>query len=241
MPNYKPRPAPYNSLIQFFLTTKRDRGKVLQYVDRMRSKHIQPTMHTYKLLIDAYATLEPVDLAAAEAVFDTMRQAGQQPEGVQYASLIHAKGCVLHDMEGARKVFDSVLSDRSVRPQACLYQALFEAMVANHRVAETEAVLEDMYARHVDMTPYIANTLIHGWAMTKDIAKAKAVYDAVGASNREPSTYEAMVRAYLTVDDRDNAMAVAQEMSSRRYPAAVAGKILELVNGGLPQQHRAAA
>jgi hypothetical protein len=55
MPNYKPRPAPYNSLMQFFLTTKRDRAKVLSYYDMMKAKNIQPTMHTYSF-IDTYAT-----------------------------------------------------------------------------------------------------------------------------------------------------------------------------------------
>ncbi|KAI9836576.1 MAG: hypothetical protein M1819_001208 [Sarea resinae] len=231
-PNYKPRPAPYNSLMQFFLTTKRDRGKVLAYYERMKSKNIQPTMHTYKLLIDTHATLEPVDMEAAEAVLETIRQSGQHPEPVHFASLIHAKGCVLHDMEGARKVFDDVLSDRNIRPQACLYQALFEAMVANHRVADTEALLKAMSVRRVDVTPYIANTLIHGWALEKNITKSKAVYDGLGLAKREPSTYEAMTRAFLSVEDKKSATAVVQEMLSRGYPAAVSGKVLELVGGG---------
>ncbi|KAI9798050.1 MAG: hypothetical protein M1835_005054 [Candelina submexicana] len=232
MPNYKPRPAPYNSLMQFFLTTKRDRGKVLEYYERMKSRSIQPTMHTYKLLIDTHATLEPTDMAAAEGVLQTIRQAGLRPEAVHYSSLIHAKGCVMHDMEGARQTFDEVLADTTVRPQACLYQALFEAMVANHRVCDTEAVLNDMSAKRIEMTPYIANTLIHGWALEKTISKSKAVYDVIGISKREPSTYEAMTRAFLTVEDRESAKAVVQEMLSRGYPSAVSGKILELVGGG---------
>jgi pentatricopeptide repeat protein len=233
MPNYKPRPAPYNSLMQFFLTTKRDKSKVLAYYERMKSRNIQPTMHTYKLLIDAHATLEPTDMAAAEAVLNTIRSSGQQPEAVHYSSLIHAKGCVLHDMDGARKVFDTVLSETNIRPQACLYQALFEAMVANHRVMDTEALLKDMSARRVEMTPYIANTLIHGWATERNIAKSKAVYDDIGSAKREPSTYEAMTRAFLAVEDREGAMNVVQEMRSRGYPAAVSSKVTELVSGGI--------
>lgn len=229
MSNYKPRPAPYNSLMQFFLTTKRDRGKVLAYYERMVSRNIQPTMHTYKLLIDTYATLDPVDLAAAEGVLDTIRALGQKPEAVHYASLIHAKGCALHDITGARQVYDEVLAKGEVRPQACLYQALFESMVANHCVMDTEKVLDDMSAKRVEMTPYIANTLIHGWAMEKNIAKSKAVYESVGVEKREPSTYEAMTRAFLTVEDRHSALVCVQEMLSRGYPSAVAGKILDLL------------
>ncbi|KAI9797666.1 MAG: hypothetical protein M1825_005725 [Sarcosagium campestre] len=232
MPNYKARPAPYNSLMQYFLTTKREKGKVLSYFNRMKSRNIQPTMHTYKLLVDTHATLEPVDMNAAEEVLESMRRSGLQPEAVHYASLIHAHGCVLHDLDAARSVFDRVLSERAVRPQACLFQALFEAMVANHSVADTEVVLQKMRRWNVEMTAYIANTLIHGWTLEKNIDKARGVYEAVGASKREPSTYEAMTRAFLAVEDKSSAVEVAQEMSSRGYPSAVAGKITELVYGG---------
>ncbi|PSS16738.1 hypothetical protein M430DRAFT_247798 [Amorphotheca resinae ATCC 22711] len=232
MPNYKARPAPYNSLMQFFLTTKRDKNKVLAYYERMQSKGIQPTNHTYKLLVDTHATLEPINMAAAEAVLDVIRSTGQSPEAVHYSSLIHAKGCVMHDMEGARAVFDSVMADSSIRPQACLYQALFESMVANHRVADTEPILRDMAARKVEMTPYIANTLIHGWANDKNIEKSRSIFASVGHDKREPSTYEAMTRAYLAVEDRASAKNVVQEMLSRGYPSAVSNKVLELLGGG---------
>ncbi|KAH6676431.1 hypothetical protein B0J14DRAFT_354127 [Halenospora varia] len=232
MPNYKARAAPYNSMIQFFLNTKRDKAKVLAYYERMQSKGIQPTNHTYKLLVDTHATLEPVNMEAAEAVLDTIRASGQKPEAVHYSSLIHAKGCVLHDMEGARAIFDSVMADPAIRPQACLYQSLFESMVANHRVVETEPILREMSSRGVDMTPYIANTLIHGWANEKNINKSKFIFASVGREKREPSTYEAMTRAYLAVEDRLSAKGVVQEMLSRGYPGAVSNKILELLGGG---------
>ena len=233
MSNYKPRPAPYNSLMQFFLTTKRDSQKVLSYYNRMLSRNIQPTMHTYKLLIDTYATLEPINLAAAEGVLETIRASGERPEAVHYASLIHAKGCALHDLVGARRTFDEVLAAGEIRPQACLYQALFESMVANHSVSQTEEVLDTMSANRVEMTPYIANTLIHGWAMENMIDKSKAVYDSVGMEKREPSTYESMARAFLTAEDREGALATVHEMLSRGYPSAVSSKILELVGHGM--------
>lgn len=235
MPNYRARPAPYNSMMQFFLNHKRDKAKVLEYYERMKAKGIAPTSHTFKLLIDTHASLEPVDMAAAEAVLDMIREAGQQPEPVHYASLIHARGCVLHDLDSARRVFDAVMADPTVTPSPCLYQALFEAMVANHRVAETEDLLVDMRANNVELTPYIANTLIHGWAAEKNIAKAKEIYAAVGRDKREPSTYEAMTRAFLAVQERENANAVVSEMLGRGYPSAVVNKVLELLGGGQPE------
>ncbi|KAJ4300592.1 hypothetical protein N0V88_003271 [Collariella sp. IMI 366227] len=231
MPNYKARPAPYNSMMQFFLTTKRDKAKVLEYYARMKDMRIAPTAHTFKLLVDTHATLDPVDMPAAAAVLDAIRAAGLIPEPVHYASLIHARGCVQHDMAGARAVFDAVVSDASVPPHPCLYQALFEAMVANHRVADTEPVLNEMRGRDVAMTPYIANTLIHGWAAEKNIAKAKDIYTAVGRNKREPSTYEAMTRAYLAVQEREGAKGVVSEMLTRGYPSAVVNKVLELLGG----------
>ncbi|KAI0837842.1 hypothetical protein F5Y06DRAFT_65524 [Hypoxylon sp. FL0890] len=236
MPNYKARPAPYNSMMQFFLTTKRDKTKVLAYYDRMQAKGIAPTAHTYKLLVDTHATLEPVNMTAAEVVLDMIRASGQHPEPVHYASLIHARGCVLHDMPGARKIFDSVMSDPSIRPNACLFQALFEAMVANHQVADTEAFLSTMKQKHVELTPYIANTLIHGWAAEKNIDKATSIYNSVGREKREPSTYEAMTRAYLAVEDRERAKMVVAEMLSRGYPSAVVNKVLELLGGGSSEE-----
>jgi pentatricopeptide repeat protein len=231
MPNYKARPAPYNSMMQFFLTTKRDKAKVLEYYERMNSKGIAPTAHTFKLLVDTHATLEPVDMNAAEAVLDMIRASGQRPEAVHYASLIHARGCILHDMEGARRVFDTVMQDRTVPAHPCLYQALFEAMVANHQVDTTEPVLADMRARRVELTPYVANTLIHGWAAENIIAKAKEIYSALGRARREPSTYEAMTRAFLSVQEREGANGVVSEMLTRGYPSAVVNKVLELLGG----------
>ncbi len=241
MPNYKARPAPYNSMMQFFLTTKRDKAKVLAYYERMVARGIAPTSHTFKLLVDTHATLEPINMTAAEAVLDRIRALGQTPEAVHYASLIHARGCNLHDMEGARRIFDSVMKDKSVAANACLFQALFEAMVANHKVADTEAVLTMMRERRVELTPYIANTLIHGWAAEKSIAKAVEIYRAVGRERREPSTYEAMTRAFLAVEERDKAQGVVSEMLNRGYPSAVVNKVLELLGGGHAEEAPGAA
>jgi len=237
MSNYKPRPAPYNSMIQFFITTKRDRSKVLSYYNRLLSLGIAPTSHTYKLLIEAYATLDQPDMVAAEAVLDTIRTSGLPVESSHHAALIHAKGCVLHDVPAAIKHFKDVIAS-GLRPDSTLYQALLECLVANHRVAETPYWVQDMVHKNIMMTPYIANTLIHGWTLEKNIDKAREVYEALGSANgqvrREPSTYEAMTRAYLAVEDREGAKRVADEMVGRRYPSAVVARVLDLVRMSEP-------
>jgi len=143
--------------------------------------------------------------------------------------LIHAKGCVAHDLTTARALFDKVLSEGRIRPQACLYQAIFESMVANHAIADSEALVANMRRRGVELTPYIANALIHGWAVAEDISKAEAIFRQVSQDKREPSTYEAMTRAYMMADERDKALSVVNEALARGYPTAVASKILDLV------------
>lgn len=237
MPNYKPRPAPYNSLMQFFVNTKRDRSKVMSYFNRMNSMGIEPTSHTYKLLIEAYATLDPPDMVAAEGVLEMIRAKGQSVESSHHAALIHAKGCVLQDVEAAISHFREVAENGKFVLDNTIYQALFESLVANHRVKDTPYWLADMERRGVRMTAYIANTLIHGWALEKDMAKAEAVYNSLSADEharlkREPSTYEAMTRAYLAVEDREGALRVVNEMTSRGYPNAVMIRVFDLVRGG---------
>lgn len=241
MPNYKPRAAPYNSLMQFFISTKRDRIKVLSYYSRMCQLGIQPTPHTNKLLIEAYATLDPPDMLAAEELLESMRASGGPVESAHHAALIHAKGCVLHDVPAAIAHFNAASAE--VRPDSTLYQALLETLVANHRVHETSHWVQHMHANRVSLTPYIANTLIHGWALEKNITKARELYEKLSPDEnapirREPSTYEAMTRAYLAVEDRQGAMKVVTEMRSRGYPAAVMARVLDLVKAqpAQPQQ-----
>lgn len=237
-PNYKPRPAPYNSVIQHFSTSKRDRSKALAYYNQMLRRGIKPTDHTYKLLIESYAALDPPDLDAAEAVMKEMRAKRHPINSTHYAAVVHAKGCVLHDVDGAIAYFKNVLASGH-KPDQTLYQALFESLVANHRVQDTPAYLADMKQRGVPMSPYIANTLIHGWALEKNIARSKEIYDQLGRGShkkgREPSTYEAMTRAYLVAEDREGAKSVVDEMLTKGYPAAVVGRVVELLKGGFAQ------
>jgi pentatricopeptide repeat protein len=86
--------------------------------------------------------------------------------------------------------------------------------------------------RHdVTMTPYIANCLIHGWATEGNIGKAKRIYDSLGRPmRREPSTYEAMARAFLAVGDRRGARNVLDEMRGRGYPVMVVQRVADLLN-----------
>jgi len=48
-PNFKPRVPPFNTMMQLYTYTKRDREKVLHYYDSMVSAGVHPTAHTYKV------------------------------------------------------------------------------------------------------------------------------------------------------------------------------------------------
>ncbi|KAK6499749.1 hypothetical protein TWF481_010105 [Arthrobotrys musiformis] len=240
MPNYKPRPAPYNSMIQFFVHTKHNRTKALYYYERMRSLNIAPTSFTYKLLIEAHVTCDPPDLKSGEDIIRQMRAERVTIEAQHHAAIIHAKGCVLGDVAGARESFDKALRDPSVKADTTIFQAFIESLVANHRVRETPEIVALMQAKRIQMTPYIANPLIHGWALEGEIEKSRMLYDSLypdqsrghSANKREPSTYEAMTRAFLAVNDHDSAMGVVNEMASRSYPPPVMTRVLDLIRGG---------
>ena len=47
--NFKPRVPPFNTMMQLYTYTKRNREKVLHYYDSMVSAGVRPTAHTYKV------------------------------------------------------------------------------------------------------------------------------------------------------------------------------------------------
>jgi len=104
----------------------------------------------------------------------------------------------------------------------------------------------------VHMTAYIANLLIRGYAAVGDIEQARIVFESladppvgVAAPNnhashdtsgtqrispnelvyREPSTWEAMVRAELGNGNRDHALALISRVQERRYPESIVNRI----------------
>ena len=100
-----------------------------------------------------------------------------------------------------------------------------ESVTRRNFIATTGALAGAMMVNPLSAAPT-------GWAADKKIEKAQQIYDAVGREKREPSTYEAMTRAYLAVEQREQAKGVVGEMLTRGYPSAVVNKVLELLGGG---------
>jgi pentatricopeptide repeat protein len=49
IPNFKPRAAPFNTMIQYFVKTRPDRQRALFYYDSLLAAKVHPTSHTYKV------------------------------------------------------------------------------------------------------------------------------------------------------------------------------------------------
>lgn len=248
-PYFRPRVPPYNTMMQLHLATP-SRDLVLHYYNEMTRAGVAPSAHTYKLLLDAYGTIQPVDLAALRQVFKNLQADSRvQVQGTHWASMIHAVG---GDVDEAIKVFDSIES-----PEPVCWEALFDVFATKGRVDLLEEWRSKMNVRP---TAYCNNMLIKGYAAAGDIQKAREVFEGMGDSPmgvaapnnhptlhtsagaprptassadsttfREPSTYEAMIRAELTCGNLEAAKSLCERLEARMYPIAVTSRIRALV------------
>lgn len=186
-PNFKPRIPPYNTMMQMYTHTKPDRERVLHYYDLMIKAGIKPSAHTYKLLVDAYGTIEPIDIKAAEETFKKIESSTEVTlQGTHWAALINAYGCVLKDLDKAISIFDSIASHPSARrnplnplPDAVTYESLINVFVINKRMDHAVTYLAKLQASGVHMTAYIANLLIKGYAAAGNIEEARRVFESL--------------------------------------------------------------
>ncbi|KAK9465950.1 hypothetical protein V1512DRAFT_265115 [Lipomyces arxii] len=234
-PEYKPRIAPFNTMLQFYVTYKKDRESALRYFRKMRESRLAPSSHSYKLLIDAYAMLEPRDFEAARNVLKMIADDRQTVTTQHYASLISAEGCVRKDMDSALRLFNEVVHSSVIVPDEVLFQALIESYIANDLVEETDKVIADMRSKYnIRLTPYVANTLIRGWEAI-DIKRSRKVFNDVYSRNKvEPSTFEVMTRAYLKVGDAVQAREILNMMMVRGYPDVLVSRVQDMLESCRP-------
>ncbi|KAJ6538921.1 hypothetical protein B0H10DRAFT_2245479 [Mycena sp. CBHHK59/15] len=253
-PNYKPRIPPFNTMMQLYTTTKPNRERAIYFYNQLRAAKISPTAYTYKLLMDAYGRIEPVDIPTMEQIWDAL-QTDQSVEiqGNHFASLINAYGCVQKDLDKAISVFDSIPGFPRAQPRdALVFEAMINTLVAHRRTDLMPEYISMMNSEGVHMTAYIANFLIKGYADVGDMNQARAIFESlvdppsgIAALNnhaphepmtspvidpmepvyREPSTWEVMVRAELGSGNRENAIALLERLKARCYPEAVYNRI----------------
>ncbi|TFY83258.1 hypothetical protein EWM64_g753 [Hericium alpestre] len=138
-------------------------------------------------------------------------------------------------------------------PDAVTYEAMINVLVTLRRTDLIPQYIERLQKSGVHMTAYIANLLIRGYAAAGDIEKARDVFEGlvdppvgVAAPNnhaphdlsssassvspnapiyREPSTWEAMVRAELGNGNREQAVALLERVLARHYPESIYNRI----------------
>ncbi|TXT10967.1 hypothetical protein VHUM_01718 [Vanrija humicola] len=258
-PNFKPRVPPFNTMMQFHLQTRPSRERVLYYYNAMRTAGVRPSAHTYKLLLDAYGTLAPIDLPSMDRVFGELcADRFVAVQGTHWASLITAFGLHNSDVDRATAIFDAIPRHPSTRrgtlPEPVVWEALLNVLGQKGSLDALEQVRTRMAESGVRPTAYVHNVLINGYSRHGAIDKAREVFEAMGDSltgvaapnnhpalltssghvkpatvtsepsdivYREPSTYEAMIRAELAAGNREAAEAILSRMEARRYPVAV--------------------
>ncbi|WFD43919.1 hypothetical protein MPSI1_002584 [Malassezia psittaci] len=276
-PSFQPRVPPYNTMIQYYVHSQMDRDKALYYYEKMQQTGVRPSAHTYKLLLDVWGCISPVQPDRQQAVFARLvadRLVGVQ--GTHWASLLHTQGTVLRNLDRALEIFESIAEHApgprnavSTVPDAVVYESLFSVFVAHGRTDLMPAYLARMTNQGILPTAYIANLLIKGYAQdgALGLVEARRVFEAMvdppagvaaagnhlprhhGAGalglhrernvqgsrahsidranllgalvNREPSTYEAMIRAELSYGNHDQARAIFERMKARAFPAAL--------------------
>ncbi|TFK24226.1 hypothetical protein FA15DRAFT_641381 [Coprinopsis marcescibilis] len=256
--NFKARVPPFNTMMQVYTTTKPSRDRALWFYQEMKKAGVNPTAHTYKLLLDVYGSVEPLDIASMEVVFEQLKNDRRvHLQGTHFASLINAYGCVLKDLDKAIAAFESISSytvqGMPLKPDAVVYEAVVNALVANKRTDLIPSFMERMSADQVHMTAYVANFLIKGYANVGDIEHARSIFEsmldpptgvaaphnhaphdpALGSADvpvmepvyREPSTWEAMIRAELGAGYREQAFDLLERLKVRQYPEAVFNRI----------------
>ncbi|RCH98515.1 hypothetical protein CU098_007515, partial [Rhizopus stolonifer] len=239
-PSFQPRIGPFNNMIQFYVRQQPDRERALEYFAELRRRHIKPSAHTYKLLMEAYSLIAPYDMPTAHCMLSDMERCDHiRPQGTHYATLIYSYGTLQHDVQSAERVFQE-METKHVTKDEVVYQAMLDTLVSNDQLERAEQLYTEMQGSiQKSSSPYIENVFIRGYGQKGLLEKAKAMFDAMTDDKingeddcsviREPSTYEAMVRAYVVNDKMAEAKHILELMLEREFPEKVTSLVAELI------------
>lgn len=231
-PQYTPKIAPFNTLLQYYVHTKQDREKALTVYNKIKTIGLNPSEHTYKLLIECYSAIAPIDIEQADNVLLTIVNDKNQVTTKHYATLIFGRGVSLKNLRAAQDFYNALVNQNRVRPDKHIFQALLESYTVNeNQVHGTTDVLKEMVKYGVDLDACMANTLIRGWAKV-NLAKAQGLFDYImfNAQIAEPSSFESIIRAYLYHGQTDKVFELVQLLKAQYYPEPVVSKIEQLVS-----------
>ncbi|KAI9318821.1 hypothetical protein BX666DRAFT_1931830 [Dichotomocladium elegans] len=245
-PKYFPRIGVFNSMIQFYTQQRPNREKALEYFHLLQRYNLQPSGHTYRLLMEVYANIPPYDMVTAHKLLtDMSKRHNLQPGPNHFATLIHSYGCLHRDVPSAVAVYKE-MQKAEVKPDETVFQAMFNTYIENNDMPAAESLYKEMLAQGYSSSPYIENLFISGYGSLGQIDKAEAIWnnmaDIKNEHNnlvREPSTYEAMVKAYLANNDPEKAAQIVKHMQgARNYPVKVVEAVHQLLREEKPQQLR---
>lgn len=180
---FKPQAPPFNTMIQFYVHSQPNRTKALAYYDRMLYYNVAPTAHTYKILLDAYGTIEPVDIVGMQDIFGRLIAARNvNVDGAHWASIITAHGIHCQDLQRAVEVFDSIPNHVATRrsklklPDALTYEAILNVFLAHNRVDLMQIYFAKMRQNGIQPTAYLANLMIRGLASAEGVEPARDLF-----------------------------------------------------------------
>ncbi|ORX47999.1 hypothetical protein DM01DRAFT_1326639 [Hesseltinella vesiculosa] len=234
--NYQPRIGVFNAFIQFYVEQKQDRASALKFFQLLKQANLSPTSHTYKLLIQAYASIAPFDMVTAHSMLTDMNKRHHvKPTATHYATLVRSYGCMHRDVASAEAVYHE-MQKAGIPPNDLVYQAMLDSYIDHHMMDKAESLYQDMHKHNVKSSPYIENLFIRGYGAMGQLDKAAQVFDKMQdelvskeAIVREPSTYETMVKAYVDSGDVSKANVVLTMMQKRDFPAKVVEGVASLL------------
>lgn len=229
-PYYSPKVAPFNIMLQFYVQDKKDRRAALEFYEKLRKLDLSPSSHTYKLVIDAYTTIEPIDIASADKVLLEILADNNAITSKHYASLLYGRGVYMKDLDGVQKFYNGLVFNKRVRPDNNIFRAMLDSYVVNGAVKSTSGILKEMMSYGIELDTLMANTLIRGWAPIST-EKSRGLFNHIlSVGIAMPSTYESMVRAYLFYGNVTSAQEVIGIMISHLYPQAVVDQLQQVVD-----------
>ncbi|OBZ91187.1 Pentatricopeptide repeat-containing protein 5, mitochondrial [Choanephora cucurbitarum] len=232
LPKYQPRIGAYNSMIQFYVQQKPDREKALEYYNLSKRHNLKPSEHTYKLLMEAYANIPAYDMLTAHKLLTEMtKRHGLRPNTTHYATLINSYGCLHRDVSSALAVYKE-MQKAGVAADETVYQALLNTHIENNDMKSAEDLYQTMLKKGAKSSSYIENLFITGYGRQGRLDKAQETFDKMSdydQLSREPSTYEALVKAYIENGQKENALKVIEQMQAREFPPKVVDSVVQII------------
>ncbi|KAI7900794.1 uncharacterized protein BX663DRAFT_516556 [Cokeromyces recurvatus] len=233
-PRYQPRIGAFNAMIQFYVQQKPDREKALKYYNMLNQYNLKPSAHTYRLLMEAYANIPAYDMLTAHKLLSEMNKChGIQPNTSHYATLIRSYGCLHRDVQSALAVYRE-MQKTGIEADETVYQALLNTYIDNNEMQHAEELYNNMLKDGKQSSPYIENIFITGYGTQGQLDKAEERFfnmsDDSNGLTKEPSTYEAMVTAYIKNGQKEKADKIIEQMRSRGFPPKIVDGVAQIID-----------